>query len=476
MKTTPVQKPVAARVAESKAAAKPVANSETVAQGWKPKVTTLVATNTIAAAAATDAVSRPPVEWGGGVQHNGNNPEVVDQLGRSYSSRAFAPQGVGFTDSSGNPKPQQVFSSNKNMTGKSVSQTLVLSNATGAEMKIQVNLAVSDPASSRGSKTQQLTIPPNGSIQIPVGIAVGDKGFTAFKADIVPLNEAAQKGNIHVDVAVHAPAQTDAKKLIGDPLMKTEGERGYRVPPSRLGEHAHYLEELRYVMSAAKVTPDPVKNQAAWPDAKVAQWAQDQKAKGARGEPTAFDPLVNRGIQGRVNGLVASNEGSVQAPLFSGGAVGSASTVRVIPNKNPPGFASLENGEARRAGTSPKDAGAYGKLITSTLPLHNPTSEPMTFEIEMRSPPPGQDGSQLPGHQIYNGPVTIEANGGVIGSKKTSAKIVQPAVGASDAEATRSAKLVKITIQPGKTVNVKVGLETHANSQFPLDLKVTRTQ
>jgi hypothetical protein len=34
--------------------------------------------------------------------------------------------------------------------------------------------------------------------------------------------------------------------------------------------------------------------------------------------------------------------------------------------------------------------------------------------------------------------------------------------------------VASITIKPGATVNLKVGLETHANSQFPIDVVSTR--
>jgi hypothetical protein len=408
------------------------------------------------------------------VQHNANNPEVVDTTGRSYSSRSFAPAGVPFTDQTGKTVSQDVFSSNKNMTGNAVSQSLVLTNPGAEAMKVNVQVAVSDPPQARGSKTQAVTIPPKSSVRVSVGDNVSDKGFTAFKASVTPADDAAKKGKLHVDVAVHAPSEKDPSAMMKQPLMKTEGERGYRVPPDRLSENKAYTQELRYVMRGAKVTPDPVSDKKAWPDAKVKSWAEGEKAKGARGEPTQFDPQVNAGIEGRVNGIVDGKHGSVTAEKLDAKAVASQSIVRVLPNKSPPGFATIDGVNARRPGTASKDAGAYGKAIDTTVPVSNPTDKPITVSVQLKTPPAGQDGAQLPGHQTYNGPVNVSAEGGTVSGATPTAKISQPQPGAADAEKQRSVNVAMVTIPPGKTVNVRVKLETHANSQFPVDVVMTR--
>ncbi len=212
----------------------------------------------------------------------------------------------------------------------------------------------------------------------------------------------------------------------------------------------------------------------AWPDAKVKSWAESEKAKGSRGEPTQFDPQVNAGIQGRVNGIVDGKHGSLTGQKLLGTAVGSQSTVRVLPNKSPPGFATIDGANARRPGTSSKDAGAYGKEIDTSVPVSNPTDKPMTVSVQLKTPPSGQDGAQLPGHQTYNGPVNVSAEGGTVSGAKATAKIPQPKAGAADAEQQRSVNVATVTIPPGQTVNVRVKLETNANSQFPVDVVMTR--
>jgi hypothetical protein len=470
MKVSPQPKAAAKTVAQHTPASKnqPAAEAKKVNAGWVAQA------SSTRAASAPSGVQRPVVSWSGGVQHNGNNPEVIVETGRSYSSRPLAPSGVGFKDKLGNPVPQRVFSSNKNMTGQAVSESLILSNPGTVPLKLRVQIAISDPPSARGSKTQEITIPPKGSTRVPVGEGVNDGGFTAFNASVVPLDEAAKNGKIHVDVAAHETDASDSSAMVNQPLMKTEGERGFRVPPERLEENKAFTEELRYVMRGAHVDPDPVSNKAAWPDAKVQAWAEAQQALGASGKPTAFDPAVNAGIEGRVNGIVQGTTGSVTGAPFSPSTTGSSATVRVLPNKGPPGFASFENGSARRAGTSNRDAGAYGKAIETILPLTNPTDKPITIQIQLKVPPPGQDGSQLPGHQVYNGPVRITADGGVLANVSSSTVLAQPVPGSETAETLRTSTVASITIKPGATVNLKVGLETHANSQFPIDVVSTR--
>ena len=102
----------------------------------------------------------------------------------------------------------------------------------------------------------------------------------------------------------------------------------------------------------------------------------------------------------------------------------------------------LTGAAARRPGTSLKDAGAYGKDLRATLPVKNPGTSPITLTLSMKAPPVGEDGAQLPGHQVYNGPVSLSAPGATL----------------------------------GKTVDVRVGLLVHANSQFPVDLVLPRTK
>ncbi len=179
------------------------------ATGWSPaKQASTVAVNA-ANTSKSAAVQRPPVTRGG-LQHNANNPEVVDTTGRSYSSRSFGPAGVPFADRTGNSVSQDIFSSNKNMTGEAVSQSLVLTNPGEEAMKVNVKVAVSDPPQARGTKTQAIVIPTKSAVRVPVGANVTDKGFTAFKASVTPVDDAAKKGKLHVDVAVHAPTETDA--------------------------------------------------------------------------------------------------------------------------------------------------------------------------------------------------------------------------------------------------------------------------
>lgn len=116
---------------------------------------------------APAVVQRPAVSWGGGVQHNGNNPEVVDTLGRSHSSRAFAPGGAPFDGAA----PQQVFSSNKNLTGRPASTSLVLSNPGRAPLRLGLDLSIDEPASTRGTRVKQLVVPPGGSVAVPIAAA-----------------------------------------------------------------------------------------------------------------------------------------------------------------------------------------------------------------------------------------------------------------------------------------------------------------
>jgi hypothetical protein len=395
----------------------------------------------------------------GGFQHNGNNPEVIDRLGRSYASRAVAPGGVGFLKD-GRAVSQQVFSSNKNMTGRPVAQSVLLTNPGSAPLTLQVSVAVSDPAGVAPS-SRRVTVPPGGVVRVPVAEAK-DRGFVAFSATVEPADEASRSGKLHVDVVAHEPGtRQSALALSQTPVMPTEGERGYRIPVARLSEHPHYLKELRFVMRAAGVTPDPFTQS----DAQVRQWAQAQASLGAQGRPTAFDPAVNRGILGRVNGLVGATAGQVTGEPLVVSAPGASSLVRIRPNAQPPELI------GSRPGASSRDVGAYGKRITTSVPLRNDSTVPIRVAVRLETPPEGQDGAQLKGHQSYHGPVVISATGGTMAAVKGRVQLGQPG-GSTRYE--RSAQLAIVTVPPNTTVTLRVGLDTHANSQFPLDLVTTR--
>ncbi|MDP3505044.1 MAG: hypothetical protein Q8S33_32200 [Myxococcales bacterium] len=395
----------------------------------------------------------------GGFQHNGNNPEVIDQLGRSYASRAVAPGGVGFVKD-GRAVPQEVFSSNKNMTGGPVAQSMVLTNPGRAPLVLKVQVAISDPAGVAPT-TQTVTVPPGGAVRLPVAQA-NDRGFVAFKATLEPANDASRAGLLHVDVVAHAPGSREtAAALSQTPVMPTEGQRGYRIPLARLSEHPHYLKELRFVMRAAGVTPDPFTQS----DAQVTQWARAQAALGTRGQPTAFDPAVNRGILGRVNGLVAATSGEVVGEPLVVSERGASSLVRIRPNAQPPELS------GSRPGAASRDVGAYGKRITTSIPLRNDSSAPIRVAVRLATPPVGQDGAQLAGHQSYNGPVVFSATGATVASLRSKVQLGQPGAGASYVG---SAQLAIVTVPANTTVTMRVGLDTHANSQFPLDLVTTR--
>jgi hypothetical protein len=410
-------------------------------------------------AAAVAPVQRPPVRWSGGVQHNANNPEVIDRRGRTYSSRPFAPQGVGFVRD-GQPVPQHVFSSNKNRSGATVGQSLVLTNPGTSPVRLNVSMQVSEPRGLAPASTV-VTVPAGGSVRVPAANA-NDTGFVAFKAIIEPADTPSREGKVHVDVVVHRPTTTStAAELATQPLMETEGERGYRVPVGRLSENPQYLKELRFVMRGANVRPDPFTQT----DAQVTAWAQEQARRGAGGQPNAFDPEVNRGILGRVNGLVSATAGEVQAEPLTVSEPGANNLVRIRPNANPPQLVGGRQGAANR------DVGAYGKRITTTVPLRNTGSTPIRVAVRLATPPEGQDGAQIKGHQSYNGPVVVSATGATVTDVRFQAKLGQP--GGSIAYE-RSAQIAIVTVPPGASVNLRVGLETHANSQFPLDLSVTR--
>jgi hypothetical protein len=399
------------------------------------------------------------VKWLGGFQHNGNNPEVIDTLGRSYSSRAIAPGAVGFVRD-GSVVPQHVFSSNKNMTGRAVAQSILVTNPGTTELRLNASVSVTDPRNV-ARVSQLLTIPAGGSVR--VGVAnTQDKGFIAFKATLEPADKASMTGKVHVDVVAHDPSlQSTASELASQPLMRTEAERGYRIPVSRLAEHPHYLRELRFVMKAARVTPDPFSQS----DAQVTQWAREQATLGSQGRPTAFSPVVNRGILSRVNGLVGATAGEVQAAPLVVSAAGANSLVRVRPNAQPPELI------ASRPGTSVRDHGAYGKRITTTIPLRNDSGAPVRLAVRLETPPEGQDGAQMKGHQSYNGPVILSATGGTLSGVKESVRLGQPGGLSSYA---RAARIAIVTVPPHASINLRVGLETHANSQFPLDIGVSR--
>lgn len=407
----------------------------------------------------TDGVQRPPVRWTGGVQHNGNNPEVVVQLGRSYSSRPLAPEGVGFNGGS-----QRVFSSSKNLTGSTMNQSLVLSNPGNAPMQLKVSMSVTDPRNIQPS-TQNLTIPPGGSMQIPVASA-RDKGFIAFDAQIEALNDAAKKGKIDVDVVAHSPNTRDpASRLASMPLMPTEGERGFRIPASRLSDNPAYTKEVRFVMAAAgdRDALDPAKVS----DANVKAYVSQQTEKARAGQPNLFDPAVNRGILGRVNGLVSATAGEVQASPLDLSLPRAESTVRIRPNASPPSLL------ATRPGGSDKDVGAYGKRITTTVPLVNNTDDTIRVAVRLATPPHGQDGAQIPGHQSYNGPIAISATNGGLHDVKYHAQLGQPG---GNNNYQRDTQIAVVSIPPRQNINLRVGLDTHANSQFPLDLVVKKLE
>lgn len=404
------------------------------------------------------------------MQHNGNNPEVVDRPGRSYSSRPLAPQGVPFTGSAGQPAAQDIFSSNKNMTGRPASTSLVLTNPGSEPLRLRVDLAVDLPTAAKGRTRREVTVPPGGSLAVPVAQGVGDRGFTAFRARVEPLDGPSRQGRLHVDVATHLrPAS--AGELAGQPLMPTEGERGYRVPPGRLSDHRAYVEEVRWVMKAAGVKPDPVTSPSSWPDAKVRQWVQEQQRLASSGAPNAFDPAHNRAIQGRVNGLVSGTEGTAAARPLVADRPGASTTVRLLPNREPPAFATVDGASGRRSGTALKDAGAYGKDVRALLPVTNPGTKPVTVTLTLRAPPVGEDGAQLPGHQVYNGPVSLKVDGKTWGQAGAQVRVDQPAAGSDAHRATRVATL---TVPPGKTLAVELSLQVHANSQFPVDVVAAR--
>ena len=416
-------------------------------------------TNSVTTALRTPVIQRPSVRWTGGFQHNGNNPEVIDRLGRSYASRAVAPGGVGFVRD-GRPVDQQVFSSNKNLTGSSVAQSLVLTNPGATPLTLKVSVAVSDP-SGVAATSQSVTIPPGGALRLPVAQAA-DRGFVAFKATIEPTSEASRRGVLHVDVVAHEPGtRRSALELSQTSVMPTEGQRGYRIPTARLAGHPQYLKELRFVMRAAGVTPDPFTQS----DAQASQWAREQASLGAQGRPTAFDPAVNRGILGRVNGLVGATAGELSAEPLVVSAPSASSLVRIRPNAQPPELIGTRPGAASR------DVGAYGKRITTTVPLRNDSNVPIRLAVRLATPPEGEDGAQLKGHQSYNGPVILSATGATLGSVRGRVQLGQPGGGASYEG---SAQLAIVTVPPNSSVNLRVGLETHANSQFPLDLIASR--
>lgn len=418
-----------------------------------------LAARTLGAPASAAPVQRPPVRWTAGFQHNGNNPEVIDQLGRSYASRAVAPGGVGFVND-GRPVSQQVFSSNKNMTGRPVAQSLVLTNPGRVPLRLNVTIAVSDPK-GRAPTTKAVTVPPGGAVRLPVAEAK-DRGFIAFKATLEPATDAARAGLLHVDVVAHAPGSRETAAAASQaPLMPTEGQRGYRVPVARLTEDGHFMKELRFVMRAAGVTPDPFTQS----DAQVTTWAREQAALGARGQPTAFDPAVNRGILGRVNGLVGAVAGEVAGAPLVVSAPGASSLVRVLPNAQPPALIGTRPGAASR------DVGAYGKRITTSVPLRNDSDAPVRMAVRLATPPEGQDGAQLAGRQSYDGPVVLSATGASVSSLRQRVRLGQPGGGA---QYSRSEQVAVVTVPPNSTVTLRVGLDTHANSQFPLDLVTTR--
>ncbi|MDX2015147.1 MAG: hypothetical protein SFW67_33450 [Myxococcaceae bacterium] len=360
----------------------------------------------------------------------------------------------------GRPVPQQVFSSNKNMTGRPAAQSVVLTNPGATPLLLKVSLAVSDPAGVAPT-SRTVTVPPGGVVRVPVAEA-RDRGFVAFNATIEPADDGSRAGKLHVDVVAHEPGtRRSALELSQTPVMPTEGQRGYRIPLARLSEHPHYLKEVRFVMRAAGVTPDPFTQS----DAQVRQWAQGQATLGAQGKPNAFDPTVNRGILGRVNGLVGATAGQVSGETLVVSTARASSLVRIRPNAQPPELI------GSRPGSSSRDVGAYGKRITTTVPLRNDSNVPIRVAVRLETPPEGQDGAQIKGHQSYNGPVVISATGGTMANVKGRVQLGQPG-GSTSYE--RSAQLVVVTVPPNSSVNLRVGLDTHANSQFPLDLVTTR--
>jgi hypothetical protein len=371
---------------------------------------------------------------------------------------------VSFADAKGQFAPQQIFSSNKNMSGRPVGQSVVLTNPGATPLRLKVNLAITDPT-GKPPVQLELTLAPGASRRVPVVQSQRDGGFTAFTALVTPLDAASRAGKLHVDVVAHEPGtRQDAAGLAKGTLMKTEGERGYRVPPSRLSEHPHYEKELRFVMKAAGVTPDPVAD-AHWTSARVTDWARQQGALGSAGAPNAFDTSVNRGIQGRVNALVSATEGRLSAEPLQLSRPDASATVRVLSNRAPPPLV------AGRMGAAARDAGAYGKRFVTTLPLVNTSSSPITVTVQLKTPPPGQDGSQLPGHQVYNGPVGISATGGQLHDVASKATLGQPAPATPFPT---SANVATVVVPANTTVPLRVALETHANSQFPVDVVVTR--
>jgi hypothetical protein len=139
--------------------------------------------------------------------------------------------------------------------------------------------------------------------------------------------------------------------------------------------------------------------------------------------------------------------------------------VRIRPNAQPPELIGTRPGAASR------DVGAYGKRLTTTVPLRNDSNVPIRLAVRLATPPEGEDGAQLKGHQSYNGPVILSATGARLGSVRGRVQLGQPGGGASYEG---SAQLAIVTVPPNSSVNLRVGLETHANSQFPLDLIASR--
>ncbi len=134
------------------------------------------------------------------------------------------------------------------MSGRPVGQSVVLTNPGATPLRLKVNLAITDPT-GKPPVQLELTLAPGASRRVPVVQSQRDGGFTAFTALVTPLDAASRAGKLHVDVVAHEPGtRQDAAGLAKGTLMKTEGERGYRVPPSRLSEHPHYEKELRFVI------------------------------------------------------------------------------------------------------------------------------------------------------------------------------------------------------------------------------------
>lgn len=398
-------------------------------------------------------LEKPTIHWSGGIQHHANNPEIIDQLGTFYSSRALMKGGVRFDRDT----PQTVFASSKNMTRAPFAVSLILTNAGPVRLDLDVDMSVRSPERKQ-IPTRPISLLPDENAVIEVGV-VSDGGFVSWVALVKPLRAAAARAAIHVDLVAHKPSELSAKALLESDLLPTEGERGYRVPVSRLLEQPAFLDETRLVMRALGIRPSPL-DASQWPAEKVVAWAAHQASLGTQRRPTAFDPAVNRGLVGRVNGLVSASQGVLRAKPLEVTRRSAGKSVRIRTSLNPPVLL------ATRPGAALRDAGAYGKHLALTVAVQKTEATPRRIRVQLATPPEGQDGAQRAGHESYHGPVTLEATQALVSQTLDWVRIGQPGLGATLRART---DLGFVTVE-GPSAEIHVSLETHANAQFPLDV------